>query len=183
VVLGLTLAGTCFLGDGMLEGFSSLYLRGTLDSGVLLGGGAIAVFHLASLAGRLAGAPAIRRRGERAVIRAAGIGAAAGMALTVLSPSPGPAAVGLLLVGLSIAPVVPTALSVAGRSAPGRSGAAVSLVSTAGYGAFVAGPALVGALADAFSLRTALAPVVLTAIGIAALAQRLPAAGPSTPAP
>src|SRR3954452_10243297 len=28
VVLGLALAGTCFLGDGRLEGFSSLYLRG-----------------------------------------------------------------------------------------------------------------------------------------------------------
>ena len=179
VALGLALAGACFLGDGMLEGFTSLYLRGELESGVLLGGGAIAAFHLASLAGRLAGAAAIRRRGERPVVQAAGIGAAAGMALTVLAPSPQVAAGGLLLVGVSLAPVVPTALSVAGRSAPGRSGAAVSLVATAGYGAFVAGPAIVGVLADATSLRAALAPVVLSAVAIAALGSRLPAA-PST---
>ncbi|MEA2310283.1 MAG: hypothetical protein QOE28_251, partial [Solirubrobacteraceae bacterium] len=38
VAFGLALAGACFLGDGMLEGFSSLYLRGTLASGALLGG-------------------------------------------------------------------------------------------------------------------------------------------------
>jgi MFS family permease len=181
VRLGLFLAGICFLGDGMLEGFTSLYLRGELDSGVWIGGGAIAAFHLASLAGRLIGARAIRRRGERLVVRLAGLGAAAGMALTVLAPSPGAAAVGLLLVGLSLAPVVPTALSVAGRSAPERSGAAVSLVSTAGYGAFIAGPAIVGLLADATSLRVALAPVVLSAVAIAVLSTWLPA-GRSTPA-
>jgi MFS family permease len=96
------------------------------------------------------------------------------MLLTVLAPSPAVAAVGLLLVGVSLAPVVPTAISVAGRSAPQRAGAAVSLVATAGYGAFVAGPAIVGVLADLTDLRTALAPVVLTALTVAALASRLP---------
>ena len=181
VVLGLALAGACFLGDGMLESFASLYLRDTLASGVVLGGVAIAAFHLASLAGRIAGARAIRRRGERAVVRAGGLGAAAGMVACVLAPSPVVAAVGLLVVGLSLAPVVPTALSVAGRSAPGRSGAAVSLVATAGYSAFIAGPALVGVLADVLTLRAALAPVVLSALAVAALASRLPA-GPSSPA-
>ena len=178
VALGLALAGVCFLGDGMLEGFSSLYLRGELESGVLLGGGAIAAFHLASLIGRIAGARAINRRGERTVVQIAGAGAAAGMLLTVLAPSPAVAAAGLLAVGVSLAPIVPTAISVAGRSAPHRAGAAVSLVATAGYGAFVAGPAIVGVLADVTDLRTALAPVVLTALAVAALGSRLP----STPA-
>jgi MFS family permease len=174
VALGLALAAVCFLGDGMLEGFSSLYLRGELESGVLLGGGAIAAFHLASLVGRIAGARAINHRGERTVIRAAGAAAAAGMLVTVLAPSPAVAAAGLLAVGIGLAPVVPTAISVAGRSAPGRTGAAVSLVATAGYGAFVAGPAIVGVLADLTDLRTALAPVVLTALAVAALGSRLP---------
>jgi MFS family permease len=179
VALGLGLAGVCFLGDGMLEGFSSLYLRGELDSGVLLGGGAIAAFHLASLAGRIAGARQIRRRGERAVVMAAGLGAAVAMTVTVTAPSPPVAAAGLLAVGASLAPVVPTALSVAGRAAPERAGQAVSLVATAGYGAFVAGPAIVGVLADATSLRVALAPVVASALAVTVLAARLPRA-PST---
>ena len=163
VALGLALAAACFLGDGMLEGFSSLYLRDELESGVLLGGLAIAAFHLASLLGRIAGASAIRRRGERTVVEVAGVGAAAGNLLTVLAPGPAVAAVGLRGGGGTLAP-----------SAPTRAGAAVSLVATAGYGAFIAGPAIVGVLADLTDLRTALAPVVLTAVTVAVLGSRLP---------
>ena len=75
------------------------------------------------------------------------------MLVIVLARSPGLAAAGLLLVGISLSPVVPTALSVAGRSDPARAGAAVSLVTAVGYGAFVLGPPFTGALADATSLR------------------------------
>ena len=78
-----------------------------------------------------------------------------------------------MLVGASLAPVVPTALSVAGRADPRRAGAAVSLVTTVGYSAFVLGPPLVGALADATSLRTALVPVVVTTALLALVARRL----------
>ena len=84
------------------------------------------------------------------------------------------AAAGLLIVGFALSPVVPTALSLAGRSAPGRSATAVSLVTTIGYGAFVAGPPLVGALAGLTSLRAALVPVVASTAAIALLARRLP---------
>jgi MFS family permease len=175
VLLAVTLAGVCFFGDGVLEGFATLYLRDALGSGALLAGVTIAAFHLASLAGRLAGAAAIRRRGEAAIVQAAGLGMAAGMAVIVLTGSPALAAAGLLLVGASLAPVVPTALSVAGRSVPpDRAGAAVSVVAGAGYAAFVVGPAAVGLLADLTSLRAGLAPLLLSAAAIAALARRLP---------
>jgi MFS family permease len=174
VLLAVALAGVCFFGDGVLEGFSSLYLRDALGSGALLGGGAIAAFHVASLAGRLAGATAIRRAGEAAVVCAAGVGAAGGMGMIVLAGGPVLAAAGLLLVGACLAPVVPTALSVAARSAPDRSGAAVSVVATAGYGTFMVGPAAVGILADVTSLQAALTPLVVTAASIAVLARRLP---------
>ena len=82
-------------------------------------------------------------------------------------------AAGLLVVGFALAPVVPTALSIAGRNAPGRSATAVSLVTTIGYGAFVLGPPAVGLLAGATSLRTALIPVVVSTAMIAVLARRV----------
>ena len=88
-------------------------------------------------------------------------------------PLPRPAAAGLLLVGISLSPVVPTALSVAGRSDPARAGAAVSLVTAVGYGAFVLGPPFTGALADATSLRTALVPVIVSTALLAVTARRL----------
>ena len=171
VLVALALVTLCFFGDGALEGYGALYLRDLLGSGALLSGVGLAAYHSASLAGRLLSDRALGGLGERNLITLAGAGAAAGMLVVVLAQSAAPAAAGFLLVGASLAPVVPTALSVAGRADPRRAGAAVSLVTTAGYGAFVVGPPLVGALADATSLRTALVPVV-GSTGLLALAAR-----------
>ena len=172
VLMALALVTLCFLGDGVLEGYSALYLRDLLGAGALLTGVGLAAFHTASLAGRLASARALHRLGERGLITLAGAAAAAGMLLVVLARSPALAAAGLLVVGAGLAPVIPTALSVAGRSDPRRAAAAVSLVTSVGYGAFVVGPPLVGALADATSLRTALVPVVATTALLALVARR-----------
>src|SRR5689334_6655124 len=83
---------------------------------------------------------------------------------------------GLLLVGFAIAPVAPTTLSLAGRSAPGRSGQAVATATAAGYGAFILGPLTIGLLAQATGLRPALGLLVLTSLGLAGLATRWPVA-------
>ncbi|HZB74756.1 MAG TPA: MFS transporter [Solirubrobacteraceae bacterium] len=174
VATAVALVTLCFLGDGILEGYVALYLRDLLGAGALLTGAGLALFHGASLLGRLVSDRAQHRLGERNLITVAGVGAAAGMAIVVLADAPGLAATGLLLVGTSLAPVVPTALSVAGRADPRRSGAAVSLVTTVGYSAFVAGPPLAGALAAATSLRTALVPVLLTSVALALVSRRLP---------
>ena len=93
------------------------------------------------------------------------------MAVVVAANAPGLAAAGLLVVGFALAPIVPIALSLAGRSAPGRSATAVSVVTTVGYSAFVLGPPLVGLLASATSLRAALIPVVASTASIALLAR------------
>ena len=173
VVTALLLVTVCFLGDGAIEGYVPLYLRDLLGAGALLTGIGVAAFHSASLVGRLTAARAQARLGERGLITASGAGACVGMLLVVLAEAPSLAAVGLLVVGMSLAPVVPTALSVAGRADPRRAGAAVSLVTTVGYSAFVVGPPAVGALADATSLRTALVPVVATTAALALIARRL----------
>lgn len=174
VRLATALIVVCFFGDGALQGFTSLYLRTLLGAGALLGGLGIAAFHLAGLVGRLLGSVAARRWGDRQVLTVAGGGAAGGMALALATADPRLAVAGLLLVGLSLSPVVPTAFSLAGRAAPGRGAEAVSLVTVSGYGSFIAGPILVGGLATATSLRWALLPLVGTSLGIALLARRVP---------
>jgi MFS family permease len=170
IVLALAICTLCFFGDGAIEGYAALFLRDVLAAGGLLTGVAFAAYHSASLVGRLATAKA---RDERRVLTVAGLAASAGMVVVVAAGSAAVAAAGLLVVGFALAPIVPTVLSIAGRNAPGRSATAVSLVTTAGYGAFVAGPPLVGALAGVTSLRTALAPVIASTAAIALLAQRV----------
>ncbi len=170
IAVAVGLVALCFFGDGAIEGYAALFLREVLESGSLLTGVALAAFHSASLIGRLVfSTPA----DERLVLTIAGLLASAAMAVVVVARAPAVAAVGLLVVGFALAPVVPTALSIAGRNAPGRSATAVSLVTTVGYSAFVLGPPVVGLLAGATSLRTALIPVVVSTAMIALLARRV----------
>jgi MFS family permease len=168
VAVAVGLVTLCFFGDGAIEGYAALFLRDALGSGALLTGVALAAFHGASMAGRLVSS---RATDDRKVLTIAGLLASAAMALVVAANAPALAAAGLLVVGFALAPIVPTALSIAGRSAPGRSATAVSIVTTIGYSAFVLGPPLVGLLASATSLRTALIPVVASTASIALLAR------------
>ena len=139
---------------------ANAYLRTTLAGGVLLSGFGIGSYHFASLLGRLTATAALRRFGERRVVQAAGLLAAAGLLTAVTATAAVAAIGGLLLVGFAIAPVVPATLSLAGSSAPGRSGQAVATTTAAGYGAFILSPLTIGLLAQATSLRLALALVI-----------------------
>jgi MFS family permease len=179
IALATAICTLCFFGDGAIEGFAALLLRGAQGAGTLGAGASLAAFHAASLAGRLWFAPLGDRRGDAWVLTAAGVLASAAMAVLVTAGSPMLAGAALLVVGFALAPVIPTVLSLAGRSAPGRAGAAVSLVTTLGYSAFVLGPPVVGALAGATTLRVALSLVVGTTAAFALLARRVRAVVPA----
>ena len=178
VLFAIALISVTFFGDGALESFLSSYLQRTLAGGVLLSGLGIASYHFASLLGRLTATAVLRRFGERRVVTASGLLAAVGLLTAVTVPDAAGAIGGLLLVGFAIAPVVPTTLSLAGRSAPGHSGQAVATVTAAGYGAFILSPLTIGLIAQATSLRLAFGLLVLTSLGIAALATRWPGSRP-----
>ena len=178
MLFAIALISVTFFGDGALESFLSSYLQRTLAGGVLLSGIGIGSYHFASLLGRLTATAALRRFGERRVVTAAGLLAATGLLTAVMAPDAAGAIGGLLLVGFAIAPVVPTALSLAGRSAPGRSGQAVATTTAAGYGSFILSPLTIGLIAQATSLRLALGLLVLTSLGIAGLATRWPDSRP-----
>ena len=92
----------------------------------------------------------------------------------LLSPSTWGSIAGMLVVGFAISPVVPTALSLAGRSAPSHAGQAVAFTTAIGYTSFLVSPIVVGTIAATFGLRAGLAVVVATALGIAVLGSRWP---------
>jgi MFS family permease len=82
---------------------------------------------------------------------------------------------GFLLVGLALSAVVPIAFSVAGDLAPGMAGAAISVVTTLGYGGFLLGPVIVGGLAELHGLRVALGIIAVAGVMIFTLSLRLKA--------
>jgi MFS family permease len=178
VGLAIAVVSVTFFGDGALESFLAVYLRQARSASIALTGMGIAGYHLASLIARLTATRLLRRWGERRVLIGSGLLACAGIAWAVGAPQAPSAIAGLLLTGLAVAPIVPTALSLAGRSAPGRSGQAVATTTAAGYSAFILSPALIGAIADVTTMRAALALLAGTNLTVAALATRWPPTAP-----
>ena len=63
--------------------------------------------------------------------------------------------------------MAPALFGAAGRLAgPGGRGAAIARVTSLGYSGFIFGPAVVGLIAQATDLRTALATLALMALGV-----------------
>jgi MFS family permease len=124
--------------------------------------------------GRLGATAVIARVGERKTLLLAGGMTAFGMALALATREPVLVVCGFLVVGLALSAVAPIAFSAAGYTAPERAGAAISIVTTLAYGGFLLGPVLVGGLAEAFGLRTALLTIAVAGMAILVLGTRLP---------
>jgi hypothetical protein len=162
-------AGLGMVCEGAVADWSAVYLRtvGSAPPGPAAAG--YAAFSAAMLAGRLAGDGAVRALGRVAVVGLGGALATAGLALAVAMPAPLPGAAGFALVGLGLSNVVPAVFSAAGRlGASPASG--IAMAATAGYAGFLAGPAVIGGIAQAAGLRAGVALLTACAGAVAVLA-------------
>lgn len=161
------IGGFVFLGDGALMDWAGVLVRDDLDGGAVLGALAVTGLSAGGLAGRLAGDRLAALWGPAPLVRRGATLAAVALAAVLLSPVA--ALVPLLLVGVGagLAPAVPLAFAAAGRQW-GEHGIAV--VTTAGYGCYLAAPALVGGLAHATNLHAALLVPLVLVVGVIPLA-------------
>jgi MFS family permease len=167
----LRLCGIAFcvvLAEGAVGDWSSVYLRQELavTTGMVAGG--YAAFSLMMTVGRLAGGRVVTALGEVAVVRVGGALTAAGMGAAVISSHPVMAMAGFACVGLGLACSFPITISAAGRVPGVRAGTAIAAVNTAGYTGFLAGPPLIGFVAELTGLRPGLGMLVL--IGVVMIA-------------
>lgn len=126
-----------------------------------VGNAGFALFVTAMLVGRMVGPVVLDRHGRAATLWACASAAFAGSLLTVFGGHPAVAAIGIVVWGLGASLGFPVGLSAAADD-PQRAAARMSVVSTIGYGAFLAGPPLLGALADEVgTLRALLAVAAL----------------------
>ncbi len=169
------IAAVCFTMEGAVADWIGVYLRGALAASPPVSSAAYSAFALAMACGRLGGDTVVRRFGPVATQRAGGALAAIGTAAGLSMPTPVLAAAAFALVGLGVSNIVPVMFSAAGRRA-GASGIAMS--ATTGYFGLMAGPPVIGFLAQATSLRAAL---LLLLAGAAALIVLAPAVRPFNP--
>jgi fucose permease len=144
-----------------------------------LGAIAFGFFVAAMTAGRMAGGTALERFGRVAVVRATAGIALAGLLLMLLAGSVPIALAGALLWGIGASLGFPVGMSAAADD-PARAAARVSVVSSIGYTAFIAGPPLIGLLGEHAGILRALF-VVLGALLLGLLAAG--AARPLSPPP
>ncbi len=168
-MLGL-LAALGLVAEGAVYDWSVLYMQQELGSPQQQAALAYASFSAAMAATRFMGDALRWRVTPKVLLRASALLAAAAMTLVLMADSPWLALLGFAGVGIGFANVVPLLFSAAARvpgAAPARSIAAVSGVA---YLGFMAGPPVIGFLAQISSLTTALYVVVAFALALAASA-------------
>jgi MFS family permease len=170
VLLGV-IAFCSFVGEGSASDWSAVYMTQELGTSQAVGSLAFAAFAVTMAAARFTADPLRTRLGSVILVRGGSLVAAAGLAAALLIHEPAAGIAGFALLGLGLAPVVPVAFSAAGDLDPRATGRLVGRVATIGYVGSVAGPIMIGWLAEATSLRTSLGLVVLLSLAIAVSAR------------
>jgi hypothetical protein len=170
VVLG-ALCALAFFVENAWQSWGAVHLESDLDASPALGALAPALFAGSAAAARFGGHGLAGRVREVTLLRAGALVGAAGTLLAALAPVAALALVGVALAGAGISICAPILFSLAGRGADEAvRGAAVSIVTTIAYLGFLIGPAVVGLVADATTLRASLAGVAIVALALAGLA-------------
>ncbi|MGA4902872.1 MFS transporter [Streptomyces griseoincarnatus] len=159
------LAAACLLGEGAAADWAAVHLH-TLGAPTAASATAFALYSAAMAAGRLTGDRLTAAFGAPTVVRAGAVLAAAGLTIGVAGASAPLALTGWAVFGLGLSTTVPSLITAAGASGA----KAVATVTATGYLGLLAGPALIGALASATTLPTALLLPALLAAAVAALA-------------
>jgi MFS family permease len=182
-LLALGAMGFCIaLVEGAALDWSAVYLSGPAGAPAALAGAGFVGFAAAWAGARLVGDRLIRRFGAPAVVRAGCAVAAAGFAAGLAAAGAAAGIVGFTVLGAGIGSVFPVVISAASRSGAMPSGLAIASVTTTAYVGFLAGPPLIGFLAEAAGLRAALVVLVPLCLGAALLAPHARAAGGAAPA-
>jgi predicted MFS family arabinose efflux permease len=174
-VLLIGLVGFCAVfAEGASADWCAVYLRDVMGTSAATAAAAYTAFAFAMASGRLIGDRVVARFGAVATVRAGGALASAGALLVVIARTPLLGIPGFALIGLGIAVVVPLAFVAGGRAVP-HAGQGIAAVATVAYGAGLAAPAAIGAIAQLSSLPAAFVVVAtlsaLFGLGAGALAR------------
>ncbi|CAM3722533.1 MFS transporter [Rouxiella silvae] len=170
IFLGL-LCFVMFLTEGAMLDWSALFLiteRGMNPHNAGLG---YIIFAIAMTIGRLSGDKIVNYFGRFKVLLIGSLTACAGLLLSVGADSLYAVAVGFIMVGLGASNLVPIMFSAAGNQSTMPANLAIASVTTLGYAGILAGPALVGFIAQVSNLSIALSCVAALLLLVAASAR------------
>ncbi|GAB3718431.1 MFS transporter [Spirosoma flavus] len=156
-----------FLAEGAILDWSAIFLRDSKGIDAEFAGAGYAAFSIAMAVMRLVGDKLVARLNSKTVVVGGSLLGAAGLFFAILSPWVAGALLGFVLVGLGAANIVPVFFSAAGRLPGIAPTVSLSAITTIGYTGMLAGPALLGFIAQQFSLSTALGAIAFLLLIVA----------------
>lgn len=144
------------LGEGAMADWSAVYLVGVVGTTASLAAIGFAVFSLTMTIGRLIGDKIATYIEPSRLVRGGGLLAALGLIVAIVYPQPVAVIMGFAAVGAGLSIIIPLTFSAAGNVPDISSGVGIAGVATIGYAGFLAGPPLIGLLAEATSLQLSL---------------------------
>jgi len=149
--------------------WATSYLRDVLEAGPTLASMGFVGLMLLHFVGRVTGDRLIDLWGQRAVARVGAVITTVGMGVALAFPSTWLTIVGFALAGLGVATTVPAAMHGADTLPGFRAGTGLTIASWMLRIGFLVSPPIVGAVADATSLRVGLLVVPFAGVVILAL--------------
>jgi predicted MFS family arabinose efflux permease len=149
------------IGEGAMADWGAVYLTQVLRTDAAFAALGFAAFSLTMTFGRLIGDFLSSKWSSAVIVRAGGLFAAFGILLAAVTKSPLVAMAGYSVAGFGLANIIPLLFGAAGNIPGIQAGAGIAGVATIGYAGFLAGPPLIGSIAEATSLRVALALVAV----------------------
>lgn len=155
----------CFLTEGAIADWSAIYMKDEHAVGPFVAVLAYMIFNACMTVGRFAGDSVIRRFGSIPTLVGGGVMGVVGLSIGLFSPNIVIALVGFGVVGLGLSVLVPILISMAGNLSGGDRNVAIARASACGSIGLMAGPAVIGFVAETHDLLVAMMlPVILLAV-------------------
>jgi MFS family permease len=173
IVLG-AIAFADMLCEGAAADWAAVYLHGTLGVVPLVAGLGFAAYALAMLTVRLSGNRLFTRFAVHRLLPLLAAVATVGFAAGLVINRPVSLLIGFALLGGGVGCVVPMVLSAAGAVDQVDTGRAVAAVAGCGWAGYVVGPVVIGGIASATNLHTALflIPLLTGTVAVATASAR-----------
>ena len=171
--IGLLAIGAAFT-EGGLADWAGIYLRQGVGSDASVAAFGYASFSLGMAVGRGFGDGVRQRIGSVRMTELGMLVVAVTVALLLVVQDARVALLGIAVAGAGVSNAIPQFFNAAGRIPP--SGPSLSAVFTLAYTAFLAGPPIIGVMADTVGLTFALGLIVVSAVVVAIACRWVPAA-------
>lgn len=170
--LGIIAFG-CLVCEGTMFDWSGVYFKKVVNAPPALTTLGYSLFMGCMAMGRFAADKIVMKVGSKRMLQGSGLVIAAGLLMAVWWPTLVVASIGFVLVGFGVSSVVPIVYSHAGQSKTMHPGQALAAVSTIGFLGFLAGPPIIGFVAEATNLRCSFALVAIMGLSTSILASTL----------